>query len=426
MKKLIALLLVLAMALPLVACGSSTTPTTTEAPKTDTPAADTPATAAPAGDEKVYGDPIIFGLTTPVTGAQAAGGQQAQLGMQLKIDEVNAAGGIELSDGWHKIELQIEDDQGDSTLCDTTVRRLVSNGAVAIFGPYFSGATIALDSTMRELQVPLINSATSVKIDDLENPWLWHTRCDDGLNVLILGKAVIDDYVATNGSTDGLKVGIVCANDETGTSAADSYKEYFEKNNVDYYYDLHNKDDADLTAYVQKAIAAGVNAWVSSTHDIAAVALAKAMYESGLRDQIVYMNPILAQAQVLDMMENEWIEGWGCVSDYAASDTREMQAAFTAAWEMAYGNNPTPDVQGALYYSHTSVIIEAIKNADSYEPAAIRDAVAALNGFETLVGTVYADKYTNLIYEIGIAKITDGVPMISGSVSMAADYGFGG
>ena len=137
------------------------------------------------------------------------------------------------------------------------------------------------------------------------------------------------------------------------------------------------------------------------------------------------MNPILAQAQVLDMMENEWIEGWGCVCDYSSTDTRPAQAAFTAAWEAAYGNNPTPDVQGALYYSHTSVIIEAIKNADSFKPADIRDAIAKLNGFETIVGTVYADKYTNLIYEIGIAKIVDGVPTMSGSVSMASDYGFG-
>lgn len=420
MRKHISLLLALVMVLGLFAgCVS-------QGGSTATTAAAATSAAQPADTAgKTYGDPIIFGLTTPVTGAQAAGGEQAKLGMQLKIDEVNAAGGIELSDGWHLIELQVEDDQGDSTLCDTTVRRLVSNGACAIFGPYFSGATLALDNTMRELQVPLINSATSIKIDDMENPWIWHTRCDDGLNVLILGKAVIDDYVAKNGSRDGLKVGIVCANDETGTSAADSYVEYFEKEGVEYYLDLHNKDDADLTAYVQKAISAGVNAWVSSTHDTAAVALAKAMYESGLRDQIVYMNPILAQAQVLDMMENEWIEGWGCVCDYSSTDTRPAQAAFTAAWEAAYGNNPTPDVQGALYYSHTSVIIEAIKNADSFKPADIRDAIAKLNGFETIVGTVYADKYTNLIYEIGIAKIVDGVPTMSGSVSMASDYGFG-
>lgn len=119
MRKHISLLLALVMVLSLFAgCGSqggstaTTVATTSAAQPADT-----------AG--KTYGDPIIFGLTTPVTGAQAAGGEQAKLGMQLKIDEVNAAGGIELSDGWHLIELQVEDDQGDSTLCDTTVRRLM-------------------------------------------------------------------------------------------------------------------------------------------------------------------------------------------------------------------------------------------------------------------------------------------------------------
>lgn len=370
---------------------------------------------------------IIFGLTAPVTGSQAAGGEQAQKGMELAIEEVNNAGGITLSGGTtYTITLLVEDDQGDSTLCDTTVRRLVSNGACVLFGPYFSGATIALDATMRELQVPIINSATSVQIDDLQNPWIWHNRCDDGINVLALGKAVIDDYVAANGSTEGLKVGIVCCNDETGTSAAESYQEYFTENGVEFYVDFHNKEDADLTAYIQKAIAAGCNAWVSSTHDIAAVALAKAMYEAGLRDQIVYMNPILAQTQVLEMMENDWVEGWGCVCDYSATnDTNEMSKAFTEAWEAKYGNNPTPDVQGALYYCHTMLAVEAIRNADSIEPAAIRDAIASINGFESIIGTVYADEYTNLIYEIGIAKIQDGVPTMTGSVSLASDYGFG-
>jgi len=50
MKKIIALLLVLAMAFGLVACGGSEAPAATEAPKADAPAADAPAADAPAAD----------------------------------------------------------------------------------------------------------------------------------------------------------------------------------------------------------------------------------------------------------------------------------------------------------------------------------------------------------------------------------------
>jgi len=422
MKKLLAMLLAVVMVLSLAACGAKApeTPAAPEAPKAETPA-ETPK------EEVKEGAPIVIGVTTPVTGAQAAGGLQVKMAVELRVKECNEAGGILLDDGlYHKLEVKIEDDQGDTTLFDITGRKLVSEGAVAIVGPYFSGMTLALDATMRELGVMQINSATSVKVDDLQNPWLWHCRCDDGLNVLILGKAVMDDYTAKNGSLEGLKVGIVCANDETGTSAAASYMEYFEKQGVEYYVDYHNKDDADLSAYIQKAIGEGCNAWVSSTHDIAAAALAKAMYEAGLREQIVYMNPILAQSAVLDLMEPEWVEGWGCACDYSATDTRELPAKFTEAWYNEYGKSIIPDVTGALYYNHTHVLLHAIEQAKSADPAKIRDAVAAINGLETLAGTVYSDEYTNMLYEIGIAKIFDLVPTMVGSVSMAEDYGFGG
>ena len=365
--------------------------------------------------EKVYGDPIKLGLTAPVTGEQAAGGAMARGGTEIRLAEINEAGGIELEDGWHLVELLIEDDQGNSDMSLNTVRKLVSDGAVAILGPYFSGQTIALADTMTELSVPLVNSATSVKIPELENGWLWRNRCDDGINVQIISKAVIED-----GAT---KVAIMCANDETGTAAAEGYQAYFESKGVDYYVEWHTKSDTDLTAQISKAMAEGCDAWVSSTHDQAAVALAKGMYDLGLRDQIVYMNPILAQTQVLDMMEPEWVEGWRCVSDFSYTDTREAQAAFTEKFTAAYKMNP--DVQAALYYSHTTVLLDAIQRAGKLDSSAIRDAIASTSGLVTLVGTSYAAEYTNLMWEIGINEIQDLIPVIVGSVSVASDYGFG-
>ena len=53
MKKIIALLLVLAMALALVACGAKTDAPAAEAPKADAPAAEAPKAEAPAASEKV-------------------------------------------------------------------------------------------------------------------------------------------------------------------------------------------------------------------------------------------------------------------------------------------------------------------------------------------------------------------------------------
>ena len=171
--------------------------------------------------------------------------------------------------------VQGEGDAADKILNDVTSGPDVFSFASDQINKLYAGGALARVGGAIEANIKEINSATSVKVDDLENPWLWHCRCDDGLNVLILGKAVMEDYTAKHGSLEGLKVGIVCANDETGTSAAASYMEYFDKNGVEYYVDYHNKDDADLSAYVQKAIGEGVNAWVSSTHDIAAAALAQ-------------------------------------------------------------------------------------------------------------------------------------------------------
>ena len=50
MKKIIALLLALAMVMSLAACGGSSAPAATEAPKADAPAAEAPAAEAPAAE----------------------------------------------------------------------------------------------------------------------------------------------------------------------------------------------------------------------------------------------------------------------------------------------------------------------------------------------------------------------------------------
>ena len=81
MKKIIALLLVLAMALSLVACGGKTeAPAATEAPKADAPAAEAPAAEAVtikvAAIETAYGSQVW---------ADVAAAFEAETGIKVEL-----------------------------------------------------------------------------------------------------------------------------------------------------------------------------------------------------------------------------------------------------------------------------------------------------------------------------------------------------
>jgi len=87
MKKVISLLLVLALALSLVACASAAPAAeATEAP------AEAAATEAPAAE--ATGEGITLGVISPNTGALAVYGAAVTTAVDLAVSEINAAGGI--------------------------------------------------------------------------------------------------------------------------------------------------------------------------------------------------------------------------------------------------------------------------------------------------------------------------------------------
>lgn len=95
-KKFLSLMLALAMALSLAACGSDTSDTGS----TDDAASDTGDTATEAA--------FKLGGTGPLTGGAAIYGNAAYNGAQIAVDEINA------SDSTIKFDLRYEDDQHDA------------------------------------------------------------------------------------------------------------------------------------------------------------------------------------------------------------------------------------------------------------------------------------------------------------------------
>ena len=106
------------------------TPTTAATAATSVPVA----TAGPSSSKSVPGisdKTIKIGLTGPYTGSAAVAGQGLRAGVQIAVDEVNAAGGI----AGRKVELVALDDGFDIPKLVANVRRLVDDEKVyAIVG----------------------------------------------------------------------------------------------------------------------------------------------------------------------------------------------------------------------------------------------------------------------------------------------------
>ena len=88
-KKLLCTLLTLAMAVSLIGCGSGSAPETSNEPATDT-AEETGDSAAEQSEssEVSSGEVIKFALISPMTGENAATGEQQYNGTKLAVDAI--------------------------------------------------------------------------------------------------------------------------------------------------------------------------------------------------------------------------------------------------------------------------------------------------------------------------------------------------
>ncbi len=84
--------------------------------------------------------PLLIGMSTPLTGPDAAYGQGLQHGARLAVERANAAGGV----GGRPLALLVMDDQGDAARAAANARQLIERGAVALTGVHGARATAAV------------------------------------------------------------------------------------------------------------------------------------------------------------------------------------------------------------------------------------------------------------------------------------------
>lgn len=384
MKKIIAMLLMLTMALSLAACGSKTTdnPTTTpDSAVSQTPDAagqetpDAAGTSAPSDTEEpveLTGDPIKIGHIADLTGTEALTGAEAKKSLEFAVEQLHGIAG-------RPVEVITRDALGTPNGAVDAARYLVENEeVVALFGPNQAGQKTAVSEYCAEAGVPLIFYNGTPSYLFKTNPWLIGSG---GANPQM---TVMADYAYNE---LGYRTVNVLTMDNVGFKTfTDDFTKAFEAlggKTVTAQYAPFPCDDWAPYLLGLDMDADAIMAWTTGSN---AIALWQSWHQMGLHETMP-MTAIMQSAFTDDYILKslaatypdvvEYILGTKAPSMYVYNTGTEENEAFVAAWEAEFGTVPSNNLSGQIYQAY-QLLKTAIESIDgNTEAEAVRDAILA-------------------------------------------------
>ena len=110
------------------------------------------------------------GALFAVTGPASFLGEPEKKTVEMLVDQINKAGGI----NGHSLEVIVEDTKADATTCVNAMRKLIDMDKVcAVIGPSTSGESMAIKEIAQEKEVPLISCAAAQQIVVPVSKWVF-------------------------------------------------------------------------------------------------------------------------------------------------------------------------------------------------------------------------------------------------------------
>ncbi|MBV8393860.1 MAG: ABC transporter substrate-binding protein, partial [Alphaproteobacteria bacterium] len=192
--------------------------------------------------------PIVIGVSTAQTGATSVASEWEMWGVNLAVEEINAAGGLL---GGRKLELMVLDNKCNPTEAVNVANKLVEAKVVAIEGAHCSSAHLASMKIIGDAKIPLITGiASNPQITTLSgvggNDYAFRISASDAsmMNALglYLGKAKAFKTVA-----------ILAEDSDFGRGGADAFKAVADKAGVQVVStDIYQQNTPDFTSILTR------------------------------------------------------------------------------------------------------------------------------------------------------------------------------
>jgi len=338
---------------------------------------------------------IKVGVITSLSGENIFGGNLTRRGYDLWAEVVNQKGGVEIGGDRLKVEMFYGDDQSNpATGADAAERLIVQNEVDALFGPYTSGSTIAVQPICQKYQVPMISGSA-------ESPAVWKAKPEFNFGMIpavdnSAGRSI--DVLAAMTNPKATKAAVIGVNEPFSKETGEGFKKGVEDAKLELVaYELVPAS-GDLTPTISKIAALKPDILAVGGHEEVLINVVKTAKSLNYRPGALIMhygvtNPAYAQQLGADADGTSGIAVWLPSVPYK-DDVFGSAKDYSELANNRWGSYP--DYTEAACSASGLVLADALKRlgkkpASAEDKVALKDAIAATD-ITTFYGPVKFEK----------------------------------
>jgi branched-chain amino acid transport system substrate-binding protein len=324
---------------------------------------------------------VRIGSASPLTGPQAHIGIDIRNGVQLAIEDANAAG-VDIGGRKVKFELVADDDEANPTKATTVAQKLVDAKVVAVVGHFNSGASIPASKIYSDAGIPQISPGSTnpkytqqgfkttfrvVAHDDQQGPTLGRFAVD---NLKVKTVAVIDDSTAY------------------GQGLADAFEKTVKEAGIKVVAREHTTDkDTDFKAILTKIKGRNPDLIMFGGIDPQAGPMVKQMGELGIKAKFIGGDGM----QTPNFIKLGGPSAEGAMASIPGLPKEKMPGGAQFLQKFKAKFNQDVELFAPMGYDAVMVFVDSMKRAGSTDPAKFLPELGKTN-YQGVIGPIAFDE----------------------------------
>lgn len=352
-------------------------------------------------------DTIKIGVNYELSGDVATYGQSSVEGIELAVEQINAAGGI----NGKKIQLIKYDNKSEPSEATALGKKLMTQDkVVAILGPATSGSFKATIPDAMKNKIPVASGSATA--DDVTvnkngdvNTYAFRICFSDSYQGTAMAKYAVTKFNAKKA------VVIMDSSSDYGKGLAENFVKTFEADGGEIIAkESYVAKDTDFNAILTNIKNKEFDVIFIPGYYNEAGLIIKQARDQGIKAPILgadgFDSPTLLELAGADALNDIYFS-----NHYSSLDKDELVQEFIADFKAKY--NREPDAFNALGYDLAKFVAEGIGRAEALDGESVQKALASTKGFKGVTGSFDIDENNNPVKAIVVVGLENGVPATS-------------